>query len=635
MTVLKQCITRACCWIAKVCAQGSPLRQAMVVCERGLLAFPLLVVLLVTAVFVCGGVVSGWQAPVCLLMTLAFMLLQRQYAWKCRLGGAGLFIAFLCLVWVLLGCFLVSSYDNMAYHYPKIFLLLKGWNPFYQNTVEDLVALTGQPIGSIRTWHILFIVNTMHIFNAAVARFLMAPFTANYYLVLFLLIPGLGSVWRMMRALNWTMTARVTSIVAMLCVPTLPDSGFRLFNVVDIVVCISCLGMLASMVRILKGEKCFISLWVFSLWMITVKQSALISCFVFWLLFSAVLLWEYRQRFWRTVGMLAVQGGALMLFMFWICSSPYISSWRTYGHPFYPAYTSDVEKFPAHDITADFKVRNEDAKEMGHLGHFCNAFVSSRLTSKYYAARLGKEQFRPSCQVWEQYQRQKKPSTPIPETFRKIYILAFLLLMIIGHREERLLAILIGVSVILVPTQYIGFRRYVPWLEMLACIAVGCLISFLQTLWRNHARWITIHCAMPIVVLGTYQWLLGLCDTIDRAFAFDNALSVPGVQAIVDKKESNLDLGRLLICSSDARLQHISAVTYDKKPTARVCSLLKYFPMTLVGNKYPQGVLLYKQRLPKNATAEERERHERLFVPYTLAVTLPKLVKRRIASLWK
>lgn len=635
MTVLKQCITRACCWIAKVCAQGSPLRQAMVVCERGLLAFPLLVVLLVTAVFVCGGVVSGWQAPVCLLMTLAFMLLQRQYAWKCRLGGAGLFIAFLCLVWVLLGCFAIGGRDHMAYHYPKIFLMLKGWNPFYMNTIEDLVRITGMPAEIMRIWHLISVVNTMHIFNAAVGFFVYSPFNPHACFLFFVMVPACFALWRVMRLMRWTPVARVVTLTLIICGIDLPQSGFGSRVPLDYSVYFICLAMLASMVRILKGDNCYGELFVFSLWMMSLKQSALLACFSFWVCFSILLLWQRRRVIGHTLGILSGMGVGLVFFTVWICSTPYISSWRTYGHPLYPAYTSDAEAFPVHDITADFKDRNVDAKSMGHFGHICNAFVSPYLTQKYYAWRLGKKDFRPSCRTWSQYQKIKEPSTPLPSVFRICYLLAFCFILLCGHRDERIFITLLMISLMVVPTQYIGFRRYTPWIEALPFFAIGYLVTLLQTSLPKYARWITIHCAAPVILWGIYQGMYHFCEYVDRWSALDTALSKLGAETLVDKKMSHYDFGRLLICEQDSRLRHITRITYTQKSPFRVCYAVYMFPVALKKYDWPQGVLLYKQRLPKNATAEERERHERLFVPYTLAVTLPKLVKRRIASLWK
>lgn len=610
------------------------LKDTFVIFERGILLFPLLVVLIVTAMFPFGGHVAPWQAPAALAVTVGYMLFQRQYTLKRRIGALLLLATFLAISWCVLGCLLISGWDSTAYHYPKVFLLMKGWNPFTLNTLESLSTFSGLSLYEMNSKHVLLLSHTVHVFNAAIGFFVQAPHSPNFGLIPFLLISTGSSFWRMLRTLKWSRAACLATITLLL--GGIAFTTFPIYNSVDGAVYLASLGMLACMIRTLYHNRCTMPLLIFSCWMMTVKQSALMSCFIFWVLFSLILLWKNRKDLLKTLGWLAMCGGILIFLLLWICSSPYLSSWKTYGHPLYPAYSGDAQRFPTYDITSDFHQRNADAKQMGHLGHFVNAYVSSKWACKYYAWKTDNDAFRPSCVVWKSRQKKSNPASPVPSYARHAYLIAFLTLLLFGKRGERLLALFILISLIAVPTAYLGYRRYVPWIEALPFLSAGYVIVLLQRWFPQYSKWIAIHGAAMLTFFGLYHGGYRLCEFIDKANTLDYVLWKPGIEAIIypsDMAWYNRTVsngGTLLRCAFDSRLRHVKSITYDPallKKTYR--SHDWYFPLLLKPGLRPR--VLFHQHLPDNAPLEEKITHHMRFLPYTLAVTFPKVLKSRIA----
>ena len=142
----------------------------------------------------------------------------------------------------------------------------------------------------------------------------------------------------------------------------------------DAAVCFGGVGVLAAMARHLAGERGTTApLLAMSFWMMTAKQLGLYACFVFWLCFAAILLWRTRGR---AFAWLAGCGVGLTALFFVVCASPYLTAWRAYGYPLYPAFTVDEARFPTRDLTQDFHMANADAEAMGRVGAFVNAYLS-------------------------------------------------------------------------------------------------------------------------------------------------------------------------------------------------------------------------------------------------------------------
>lgn len=383
--------------------------------EVGLGLFPLLVVGSATAVFPFEGVCAPWQLWLATLGTVGALLLLSRHAWRARMWGGASFLCFMGIIWVLAGCFASNGYDNSAYHLPVTRLLMMGWNPVLDVTPEQMTQASGLSLEGMWHWHVRFIAHPVEVFNAVFGIFTRTPLNLTFPLTAFLLPVALGATWRLGRSLGWPRPARLAMLAVLMGETFALGQGVE--GAVDSAVALAGIGLVATMTRFLRGERCWAPLLLFSFWMMASKQSGMLTCFIVWVCFAVALLWKERAA-WRVwVFRLATCGVLLTGALCWVCASPYLTSWKHYGHPLYPTYTADATRFPTQDITGDFNRRNGDAQRMGHLGHLFNAYVSPTLARRWYAWRLGKPDFMPYCEVWIQGNRRDAgfvaPTTPL------------------------------------------------------------------------------------------------------------------------------------------------------------------------------------------------------------------------------
>ena len=85
--------------------------------------------------------------------------------------------------------------------------------------------------------------------------------------------------------------------------------------------------------------------------------------------------------------------GSVLVLIFALNTSPFITSWVNHGGPFYPVHSFRAgEKLPD-NMTFDFDYKNADAEKMGYWGRFCYAYVSKTLTKAYYKAKIKSGRF--------------------------------------------------------------------------------------------------------------------------------------------------------------------------------------------------------------------------------------------------
>ena len=525
-------------------------RPALGVLERELLVFPLAVVLLATAAFWFGGTCAPWQTWGGVGISLLAASLDRRVLWKERLRGMALFLLCLAIVWVLSGCLAENAFDNARYRHPVTRLLMLGWNPIETATPEALNALGLAPVGDLPVWHVLFITHAVEVFNASFGLFLSTPFNVALPILFFVVPMALVPIWRLGRDLGWE---RLSCFVAVMCVlGAVPRLCGAMDSAVDVVVGVCGAGMIAAMVRITRGEREWWTLLGCSLWMITAKQGALLTCFVLWVVFSLALLWRSRTIWVRRLAQLTGCAVFLGVGMLWICAAPYITSWAHYGHPLYPAYTVDAEQFPAYDITWDFEIRNDDARAMGHVGHFFNAYVSSSLTRAYYAWKTGKADFMPYCQVWEQ-ENAGGLGAANSASVRVLLLASFLVILLFG-RGVRLIALLCAVGLFCFPTSFLGYPRYIPWVAILHGMAAGIVAHWAI---RRVPKWkIGPVFAGCLGLWGLSLTVMYIAVMIDYRLELTQALRSPGVKAVVlAGGEENANL--YLLCKQEPALQRV------------------------------------------------------------------------------
>ena len=505
-------------WIRRNAERWPHLHAGVGLWERELLLFPVIVTVLTGLSFLFGGVCGAWQWWSCVVGVMVGGLLWGRDR-QTGVIAAILFVLTLGGLWLLAGVALDLEWvDSMAYHSPAMKLLIKGWNPVQAATLEALHADPHPEAWDCWIWHILAMPRGPWIFSAEAFFFTRVPYALCFPLFMLLFTVTVAQVWRLMRPLAWW--ARVLA-VAILWIGA-PD-GVR--QVSDCAVFFGGVGVLSVMGRAMREERIdWTALVVFSFWLLCGKQVALITGLLFWLYFAGGRL-IHAHGAWRVeLVRFVVAGSVLVLLWGCVSVSPYLTMWRHYGHPLYPCYTTDPERFPAYDIVGDFQRKNADAAAMGHLGHFVNAYISQRVAQDYYRFRLGHESFYPRSETWAQGgDNLEESSGPTKFTLRLHFTVLLGLVLCFGKVRERHLSLAILLGMICVPTQMIGYTRYVPWWTFLDIVG---LITLTQVQGKRQ-----VYARVGLCSAFVLWWLpplarlpLHLASTIDNSWTFEHVL---------------------------------------------------------------------------------------------------------------
>lgn len=455
------------------------------------LLFPVCVTLTTALTFLWGGRITPFQWWGCLLGALGFIFFWGKYSLRSRITiGVGLLLL-LAILWVWAGVIFVKVWTDFSYyHYPAIRLLIEGWNPIYDATPEAIATTMGVSTEEMRVWHVLSMPKAVWYFSAASYPFFKTPFNLLFPLFPFILLSTAISILRFANlSKKW-----IVVILGLLTLSlTYCTSEVYPFTV-DAYAGLAAIGLLVTMGDVLRGrhEGRTLHLLVYSFWMMNSKQSGLLGCFIFWVIFSAILLWQTRTTWRITFGKLAIAAG-ILLGMFLINSaSPYFTQWVNYGHPLYPCYSSDEAKSPIRNIVWDFYDQNDDCKAMGHIGYFVNAYINPQWASHYYCKTLDKKEFKPKQRTWR---FKTSPHSPITQPVRTLFLISTLFVFLFGSNLKRLLVGMVWITLTLVPTPMLGYLRYVPW---------GCALVVFASLTAISMR----RGFCKVIVLGTMSYLL-------------------------------------------------------------------------------------------------------------------------------
>ncbi len=495
-------------------------RSALRLFEQQVLFFPLIVVLLTAIVFLFGGRITAWHWWVPVIGTLAYPFLRRTLPRGSQLKASLYFLLLLLGVWLLAGlCITVGWMDTLCYHLPAIRFMIEGWNPIWCGTEDAIAATMAVDPWHMRLWHVLAMSKTTWMFSAVAYNFTGTPFNLLFPLFPFLFVTVCAQVLRF--AKSFPLLAKVI-LLALLWFITPASTS----SIADSATFLGAVGLLSSMgLYFREGRFLWTSAIIHSFWLMTAKPTGLLTCFLFWALFSLVYLWQNRERCLRAIRHLSLTAGTLTLFLLITCASPYITSWANFGHPLYPKYTTDEVNYPVIDFTGDFNIRNDDAARMGALGYFVNAYVSTTLTQVYYQWAHDLETFAPRQSTWQQGgENGKESDSSTPTTFRLVYVLSFLVVLLFGRKPERLLALFILLGLFAVPTTtMIGYTRYVPWVSFMPLLAVCSLASLSSKRIRQLALY-----GVTLVMLPYFAKSgLGMLATIDQCYATAHTLKTP------------------------------------------------------------------------------------------------------------
>ena len=507
----------AICWVISFWRQQ---KSALKLVEGCVLFFPVCVTLLTGMTFLLGGTLGAWQWWFCLgvsSVVLGVMAKRRSISWR-----VGIFVWWLFLLGVYLFANLFSAkggIDDWCYHYPAMRLLIEGWNPVYASTPSVLASSMGIDLSELRLYHVLFMSKGVWFFNSAAYFFTFNPYNLTFPLFPFLFFVTSGEIWRLLR--GFSIGIRLFAIILLfLWMPTVD-------LIVDGTICMAGIGLISAMTRCLRGERnVWLAITVFSFWMVVAKQMGVLTCFVFWCMFILLLVWRHRDLLLKAISV----GVVIVIAFIVVCATPYITSWVHYRHPFYPMMSSDESLHPILDITSDFKMCNEDLRQMGHVGEFCNAYVSPTLTQSYYKWKLDKSTFAPNRYVWWQghpsTSLEELHTTPLEDTIRWRIILCFLLFFILSKRDESMPGVFVLLGLFVFPTPYLGYLRYVPWIALIQILAL-CLV--VDWTWRKlpRLRWGGIALCSLICAQQLFQMFIGGAITIENEMRLEHFLESP------------------------------------------------------------------------------------------------------------
>ncbi len=504
-------------WTKKVSPHADKVRNTLSLVESSALLFPTLVTLIASITFLCGGCIGVWQWWAGVALIIGWVAWHRCQTLKTRLWAVGLFLLLLAGITVLT-CSLnyYGGVDTKVYHFPAIRLLIKGWNPVTAATPELLASTMNIDPWGMRLWHVLSTSKSVWYFSAVANTFTGATFNLLLPLFPLLFIGAAGQVWRLLR--GWNVWLKVAALALLYVL----SPGVILIT--DSAVFFGGIGLLAAMTRHLRGDKgTLLPLILLSFWMMTAKMPGLLSCFVFWATFG---IWLLVRNKWRTLPYLTGIGATLTLLLAITCAAPYITSAIHYGHPLYPAYTVDEERFPTHDITPDFRLANADAEAMSHLGAFVHAYISPTLATTYYQWRLGQETFAPNRYVWWQAHAEGGyQTTPLNTRDRLTLLFSFLIVAFAGKRF-RFIAVAALLGTLCIPTCYLGFTRYISWVAGVILFAKLILLNLACTIiyryWRSPLVWAVICCGVALWHLRHMP--LSLAVTIDTSYTLRSYL---------------------------------------------------------------------------------------------------------------
>lgn len=425
--------------------------RALSVLEFQLLGFALLVPLLSTMAFICGGACELWQWWVAAWIVMIVGFVRRD--WRDALVASGLFLCWMGVMWVLCGTLSsFGGYDEQAYHFPAVRLLADGWNPLKVRTVEQFTAAFGFDLNDMNYLHVLYQMKVVWIFNAVASKFTGDFFTP---MLPFTLAVFPAAVIRLSRSVHpaWLRLLGMALLYWMM-----PRGEYEIDDVLTIGVVSLLLTMYATLA---DGKTRIAGMCAWTLIVTTTKLNGIIFAGVIWMLFLGLLF--LRRIPWKRHLLTLSLAGAVFLPL---TITPFITASFDCGHPLYPHCAGDG-RHPAIDICADFlDVSNDDQKAMGRCGAFVNAYVSPVLACAYYRWRLDRPDFQPVNVFFKHNPNLSEDGgrTPIHWSFRFFFWSGALLLCVWGRSRGLFVVTATLICIASVPLRMVGYVRYVPWI---------------------------------------------------------------------------------------------------------------------------------------------------------------------------
>lgn len=522
---------------------------------QAVLVLPVAVTLIVAITIAIGGHCDWWQwwLPLIVIM-FACKIGLKVHEWGVVVG---LFALVMFGVWLGVGLFaMCNSWDQFVYHEPAIRLLIKGWNPVYQGSESVLVSEYGVNPEELRLLHILVMPKGIWYFSAASYYFTHTWFnlSGSIYPLLFLgMAYEVASFWGRKHIV-------LSMLLCGLILLTMPDGRF----VIDAVVGMSAIGLLTSFANGSKyGRWRILSIVCFSFWMCVAKQPSMLHCIIFWAFISVCLI---AQRKYKSFVKLLTPAAAIAVIVIPVLISPYATSWINFGHPLYPRYHNECKGGENQlDITGDFFNRNYDAASMGHFEAFANAYISPGLVGLCRKILRGETDFCPYSGVWKQSNPKSMGwGCPTSSFFRICFLTLSFVVVVFGGAVNRLFALLIWVCMLCMPTEMLGYIRYVPFYPYLLIAVAEIMISG-NSVGRLISR---VLCAVVFiaVLMNVFPSRLSRWNaSVEAAYLWQRFISTGGADHMYVKDRQSRANARLLVAMMP-NLKHFQIYTCECEP---------------------------------------------------------------------
>lgn len=612
------------------------LRRVMKLFAGQVLVFPVAVTALASLSLICGGSCALWQWWVAVAGVIAAPFIRHD--WRKAAAAGAWFLGFLFFVWLYTGITVtIAGYDQATCHYPAIRLLMLGWNPVWQSSPEAICRVVNLNPEDFKLLWVVASPKPVWYFCAVANFFTKNPFSLCYPILLFMLVATGATVWRNLKGAN--VLLKVFAVLA------LASMILRHHYFLDAVMALSVIGLLSCLYRYLEdGEYQPIPLIVFSFWACSGKPLGILFCAIAWTVFFAVVLIKERQSWKGNIVRFAKIHGLIAFLVIAANVSPYITSWVEYSHPFYPKCTMNPEKYPAVELTGDFLDVNDDAKQMmNRPAMFINAFVSPELVRRYYAWKLDKPDFRPQGQTWRQFGYPDGFDTPLRAELRYWFIAPILLMLVFGGLPGRFVAVVMLLCILMVPTEMIGFERYVRYIQ---CAVIFTLPIVDRLMARARPlKWILL-CVITLLCWSKLCDCAKLeLDSLDRRLGnyelFESGLpeTVYYNREEADfQPEANLDLLKLFVPALQAvKLARIPDYVYENSPRPDTIEWQRSFCFSFRAPKwYPSrkysAILRAKAKEPKPKGEWAGSLYEFKMFWKCLAATMPRAVLLRLTG---
>lgn len=508
-----------------ICGISRFLKRESLLSLEILLLLPLVLGLFVTGIgFFFGKVCSPWTLRVLYVVELVVV---SMVSWRQGLKLLGSLIALACLTALT---FSFTGCDAMAYHFPMQDLLINGWNPVFDSSLEKFDRVVGDL--SLSRYHTLFLPKVNALCGALVALSL-GVYTGDSFLNYVLMICLFSVAYRFAKQ-QWNIGGFMCGVFAVVCTVSTKMTAFLAGHVDYVLYASFAISIFTACLWVCNASVRDLCMLCATLTICMLAKTTGLMCGMLIMFIVMICAWR-RQSFWMMFLTLA-------LLILAIGASPLLTAWIQYGSPVYPTMTFDPSVQPI-DITSDFS-GNEDSARMGYLARISYAWFSAPLTVKLCSLLYGQPNFNPIFEV-------PGGVGGLGSWFNILLILSFISLVFSKKNIVTVIVIFVFITGNLAPLKYIGFNRYFPqmWLipalsffNLYACSSVrlrklvGIVVSYFS---RVLISVLLILSTISLLRIAAYQCRSAVVEDLRRSMLSD-ALK-KGNRYRVSKNSINLE----------------------------------------------------------------------------------------------